>query len=151
MNLRKSRKKAPVVGFTSGVFDLFHVGHVNLLRTASGLCDTLIVAVSTDECAQYKNKTPVIPFEERVRVVESCKYVSIVVPQYNLDKINHWKRIKFDILFVGDDWFEDTNWKSYEASLEKVGAKVVYLPYTKGTSSTLINEILKEKRAMLEG
>lgn len=150
MNLRKLGKHKPIVGFTAGVFDLFHIGHVNLLRTASSMCDTLIVAVSTDECALYKNKIPVIPFDERSRVVESCQYVSAVIPQHDLNKVNHWKKIKFDLLFVGDDWFDDPSWKKYEDELGEFGARVVYLPYTKGTSSTLINEILKEKRALLE-
>src|SRR5690554_5939570 len=93
------------VGYTTGVFDLFHIGHLNLLRRAKEQCDYLIVGVSTDELVQeYKNKKPVIPCEERIQIVEAIKYVDEVVPQVNRDKIEAYKRIHFDVMFVGDDW-----------------------------------------------
>ncbi len=134
------------IGYTTGVYDLFHIGHLNLLKNAKGLCDKLIVGVTTDELVSYKNKKAVIPFEERMEIVRNISYVDAVVPQHSMDKMDMWKRLKFDIMFVGDDWFEHPKWKDYETQFEKVGAKIIYFPYTKGTSSTLINEILLKQR-----
>ncbi|MBN2406068.1 MAG: adenylyltransferase/cytidyltransferase family protein [Elusimicrobia bacterium] len=141
--------KKNIVGYTTGVYDLFHVGHVNILRKAKSMCDKLIVGVSTDKLVRYKNKTPVIPFEERSEIVGSIKYVDVVVPQDNLDKLEAWKKFKYDILFVGDDWYNTPRWKELEKKLAEKKVKIVYFPYTKGTSSTLINQILLEKRETL--
>jgi glycerol-3-phosphate cytidylyltransferase len=135
-----------IIGYTTGVFDLFHVGHVNLLRNAKSLCDRLIVGVSTDELVKYKYKCPVIPFAERVEVVSSCRFADVVVPQITLDKLDSWERYKFDIMFVGDDWYKSEKWQSLEVEFTKLGVKIVYFPYTKGTSSTLINETLQNLR-----
>ena len=135
-----------ILGYTTGVFDLFHHGHVNLLKNAKALCDKLIVGVSTDELAFYKGKKPIIPFENRLLVVEACKYVDVVIPQEELDKMIAYKKLKFNILFVGSDWYEDDNWMNYEKKLKEYGAKVIYIPYTKSTSSSLINNILQERR-----
>jgi glycerol-3-phosphate cytidylyltransferase len=135
-----------IIGYTSGVFDLFHIGHVNLLRSASSLCDQLIVGVTVDELVAYKFKKCVIPFEERIKIVQSCRYVDLAVPQENLDKFDAWKRLKYSKLFVGDDWYGDGTWKNYEQSLKAEGVDVIYLPYTKTTSSTLINETLNNLR-----
>jgi len=135
-----------VVGYTTGVFDLFHIGHMIVLRRAKALCDYLIVGVSTDELVKYKHKTPVIPFEERIEIVSGIKYVDLAVPQENMDKFEAWKKLKFDIMFVGDDWHNTEKWKGFEKQFEEVGVKIVYFPYTKGTSSTLINEILLRER-----
>ena len=131
-----------IIGYTTGVFDLFHIGHVNLLRNAKSACDKLIVGVTTDELVRYKYKNPVIPFIERIEIVRSCRYVDIAVPQVNMDKMEAWERYKFDIMFVGDDWFKSKNWREYESDFSEIGVRVIYFPYTKGTSSTLINEIL---------
>jgi len=134
------------VGYTSGVFDLFHVGHLNLLRNARSLCDRLIVGVSTDELVSYKHKQPVIPFYERVEIVRACRYVDAVVSQSDLDKVKALERLQFDVLFVGDDWYGDASWEVYERELRRANVKVVYFPYTTGTSSTLINATLKRLR-----
>jgi glycerol-3-phosphate cytidylyltransferase len=139
-------RKRQVVGYTTGVFDLFHVGHLNILMAAKSLCDQLIVGVSTDELVKYKNKKPVIPFEERIQIVRACKYVDVAVPQVSLDKLDAQKRINFDLLFVGDDWYGDTNWNEIEEQLSKSGVRVHYFPYTKTTSSTLINQTLERLR-----
>lgn len=135
-----------IIGYTTGVFDLFHVGHVNILRQAKSLCDKLIVGVSTDELVNYKNKQPVIPFLERIEVVRACKYVDVAVPQVNMDKIEAFKRYGFDLMFVGDDWFNTNKWQSIQEELNILGVKIVYFPYTTGTSSTLINKTLESLR-----
>ena len=112
------------------------------------MCDRLIVGVTTDELMiKYKKKEAVIPFEERIEIVQSIKYVDSTVPQESMNKLDVWKRIKFNIMFVGDDWYESEKWINIEKELSSVGAEVVYFPYTKTTSSTLINQILEEKRS----
>lgn len=132
-----------VIGYTTGVFDMFHIGHLNILKQAKEHCDYLIVGVSTDELVQsYKNKTPIIPFNERKAIVESCCYVDKVVPQEDRDKIAAYERIKFDIMFVGDDWKGKPLFNEVEAYLNQHGAKVIYFPYTKGTSSTILRQKL---------
>jgi glycerol-3-phosphate cytidylyltransferase len=136
-----------IVGYTSGVFDLFHIGHLNILRNAKQLCDKLIVGVTTDELLlEYKRKKAVIPFGERCEVVRGIRYVDVVVSQGTMDKMEAWRKLKFNVLFVGDDWYNTKKWKSIESDLNKVKVKVVYFPYTQGTSSTLINHILIETR-----
>lgn len=135
-----------ILGYTSGVYDLFHIGHLNLLKNARGLCDKLIVGVSVDELVKYKNKKAVIPFEERIEIVRNIKYVDSAIPQYEIDKFKVWEKIKFDVLFVGDDWYESDGWKIMENKFKEVNVRVIYFPYTKGTSSTLINEILIKTR-----
>jgi glycerol-3-phosphate cytidylyltransferase len=135
--------KKEIVGYTCGVYDLFHVGHVNMLKQSKVLCDKLIVGVSEDEIViNDKGKHPVIPFLERIQVVEACKYTDLAIPQRDRDKYGAWEKLKFDILFVGDDWHNDPKWNKYEEKLKKVNVKIVYFPYTGGTSSTLINQIL---------
>lgn len=135
-----------IIGYTTGVFDLFHIGHLNLLKNAKGMCDKLIVGVTTDELVSYKNKKAVISFEERMEIVRNIKYVDVVVPQENMDKLEAWEMLRFDIMFVGDDWAKTDKWKSFEEKFDEVGVKIVYFPYTKTTSSTLINETLKRLR-----
>ena len=137
-----------VIGYATGVFDLFHIGHLNILKKSKSMCDRLIVGVTTDELMiKYKKKEAVIPFEERIEIVQSIKYVDSTVPQESMNKLDVWKRIKFNIMFVGDDWYESEKWINIEKELSSVGAEVVYFPYTKTTSSTLINQILEEKRS----
>ncbi len=135
-----------IIGYTTGVFDLFHVGHVNLLRNARALCDKLIVAVTVDELVQYKHKRAVIPFHERIDVVRSCRYVDVAVPQTSMDKMAAYDRYKFDAMFVGDDWYQTERWRELDAEFAALGVRIVYLPYTVGTSSTLINEALERLR-----
>jgi glycerol-3-phosphate cytidylyltransferase len=138
-----------IVGYTTGVFDLFHIGHLNIIRNAKSMCDYLIVGVSTDEVVKYKHKAPVIPFDERVEVIRSLKFVDAVVPQEDMDKLKAWEKLKFDVLFVGDDWHGTPKWQEIERQLNQVGVKIVYFPYTKKTSSTLINQILEQRRTEL--
>mgnify|MGYP001119959340 CR=1 FL=1 len=135
-----------IIGYTSGVFDLFHIGHLNLLRNAKALCDKLIVGVSTDKLVSYKNKKAVIPFQERMEIVRSIKYVDAVISQENMDKILIWEKIKFDIMFVGDDWFKTDKWQDIENKFSEVDVRIIFIPYTKGTSSTLINNVLLDLR-----
>jgi len=135
-------KNKRIIGYTSGVFDLFHIGHLNLLRNAKALCDVLIVGVTTDELVAYKNKRAVIPFEERLEIVRSIKYVDAVVPQADMDKLAMCDKLKFDVLFVGDDWFQSPKWSKLDEEFNKRDVKIIYFPYTKGTSSTLLNETL---------
>lgn len=131
------------VGYTTGVFDMFHVGHLNILRKAKEQCDYLIVGVSTDELVrEYKNKTPIIPFEERSEIVRSIDCVDKVIPQVNRDKYEAWKELKFDVMFVGDDWKGKPLFMKVEDDFRKVGVEVVYFPYTKDTSSTILREKL---------
>jgi glycerol-3-phosphate cytidylyltransferase len=125
-----------IVGYTTGVFDLLHVGHINLLKNAKALCDVLIVGVTTDELVQYKGTKSLLSFEERIRIVEGIKYVDVVIPQTTIDKVAAWRKLKFDVLFVGDDWYEQPSWMEYEANLKEYGARIVYFPYTKGISTT---------------
>ena len=134
------------IGYTTGVYDLFHIGHLNLLKNAKSLCDKLIVGVTTDELVAYKNKKAVIPFNERMEIVSNIKYVDLVVPQESMDKMEMWEKLKFDVMFVGDDWYKSEKWKKYEDDFKAVNVKIVYFPYTKGTSSTLINDILLKQR-----
>ena len=137
-------------GYTTGVFDLFHIGHLKILKNAKRYCDELIVGVTTDELVSYKYKKSVIPFEERIKIVQSIKYVDSAVPQSSMDKMAAWEKIKFDVMFVGDDWKGTDKWNTYEDEFREVGVEIMYFPYTKGTSSTLINEILILRREELE-
>ena len=136
----------PIIGYTSGVYDLFHIGHLNMLRNAKSLCDKLIVGVTTDELVSYKNKKAVIPFTERMEIVRSIEYVDAVIAQDDMDKFKLWEKLKYDVMFVGDDWFNSDKWNKLDTQFKEVGVKIVYFPYTKGTSSTLINKILTQKR-----
>ena len=131
-----------IIGYTTGVYDLFHVGHLNLLKNAKGMCDKLIVGVTVDELVAYKGKQAMIPFEDRIEIVRSIKYVDAAVPQYNMDKLAACKKLGATLLFVGDDWYGTEKWKDYEKEFEKEGIKIVYFPYTHGISSTKINDAL---------
>ena len=132
-----------IIGYTTGIFDLFHIGHLNLLKSSKGLCDKLIVGVSTDKLAEYKNIKNIIPFEERIEIVRSCRYVDSAIPQDDLDKYKMWEKLHFDILFVGDDWYNSPSWNKMEENFSKVGVRVIYFPYTKGISSTYIKQNCK--------
>lgn len=134
-----------VVGYTTGVFDMFHIGHLNILKKAKELCDYLIVGVSTDGIVEsYKHKKPFIRFEERIAIVESIKYVDRVVPQESMDKISAWEKLHYDVLFHGSDWKNSDMYNSIEAALAKLGVKVVYIPHTEGISSTVLEKKWKE-------
>lgn len=135
-----------IIGYTAGVFDLFHIGHLNLLKNAKGMCDKLIVGVTVDELVLYKGKHAMIPYADRSEIVRSCRYVDAVVPQYDMDKLAACKKLGASILFVGDDWYGTEKWKKYEKELEENDIRIVYFPYTKGVSSSKIAEALKTVR-----
>ena len=131
------------VGYTTGVFDMFHIGHLNVLRKSKMHCDYLIVGVTTDElCQAEKNKPPIVPFVERMEIVQSIKFVDEVVPQTNMNKFETWEKIKFDVMFVGDDWKGTERWNKLEKEFAKVGVEIFYLPYTKHTSSSKLRMVL---------
>ena len=130
------------IGYTAGVFDLFHIGHLNLLKNAKGMCDKLVVGVTVDELVLYKGKKAMIPFSDRAEIVRCCRYVDAVVPQYDMDKVSACKKLGASVLFVGDDWYGTERWKEYEEQLDKDGIRTIYFPYTKGVSSTKISSAL---------
>ena len=136
-------EKRKIVGYTCGVYDLFHVGHLNLLKNAREHCDYLIVSVTPDENVAYKGKTAFINETDRYNIVNSCKYVDKTVFQTTHDKFKAWEQYKYDILFVGDDWKGHPNWIRWEQQLNEVGAKVVYFPYTTAISSTHIRNSIQ--------
>jgi len=129
------------VGYTTGVFDMFHIGHLNILRRAKEQCDYLIVGVSTDETVEsYKHRPPVIKYEERFAIVEAIKYVDKVVPQTSMNKIEAYNELCFDVLFHGSDWKGSDMYNKIVKDFEKIGVDVVFLPHTEGVSSTIIRE-----------
>ena len=131
------------VGYTTGVFDMFHVGHLNILKRAKAQCEHLIVGVSTDALVQsYKKKTPIIPFEERFAIVGAIKYVDEVVPQTSMDKFKAWEQLKFNALFHGSDWKDSDMYNAIVKQFSEVGVDVVFLPHTAGISSTLLSDVL---------
>lgn len=134
------------IGYTTGVFDMFHIGHLNILKEAKKRCDYLIVGVSTDEVVrQYKNKTPIIPFEDRMEIVQAIRYVDKVVVQSSMNKMEAWEYLKFDVMFHGDDWRNSSIYQKYIDEFSKINVEIVFLPHTKGISSTKICEQLKLK------
>ena len=129
------------IGYTTGVFDLFHKGHVNFLKAAKSFCDRLIIGVTTDELAkQEKKKIPIMNLEDRITVLSACKYVDLAIPHDNSDKLLVWNKLKFDVLIIGDDWYDSESYKMFEEQLKKRGVKVIYIPYTKGVSASSIEE-----------
>ncbi len=134
------------VGYTTGVFDLFHVGHLAILQRARLECDYLIVGVTTDElCKAAKGRFPVIPFSERVEIVGSIRCVDRVVPQSSYDKLEAWRILAFNIVFVGDDWRNTVRWNQLERDFKKLNVAIRYLPYTQQTSSSKIRERLENE------
>jgi len=136
-----------IIGYTSGVFDLFHIGHLNILRNAKAMCDRLVVGITTDELIiDYKKKNAIIPFEERIEIVRNINCVDVVIAQETMDKFEVWDKLRFDIMFVGDDWYNSGKWQHIQKKFDEVNVRVVYFPYTKSTSSTKINSILDDRR-----
>ena len=134
-----------IIGYTTGVYDMFHIGHLNILKRAKEQCDYLIVGVSTDELVVHdKNKTPIIPFEERCAIVDAIKYVDKVVPQPDKNKFAAWERYRFNKMFVGSDWKGTDAWNGFEKQFAPLGVEIVYLDHTDGISSTLLREKLKK-------
>jgi glycerol-3-phosphate cytidylyltransferase len=136
---RQARDR-PVVGYTAGVFDMFHVGHLNVFRHAREDCDFLIVGVTTDELAEARRGVrPVIPLIERMAVVQHVRHVDHVVPQSSMDKLAAWEVLKFDVLYVGDNLRGAEGWESVEQELAQVGVDVVYVPATHVRSGELLS------------
>lgn len=134
-----------LIGFTAGTFDMFHIGHLNLLKNAKSRCDYLIVGVNSDRLVEeYKNKKAVVPLGERMEIVRSIRYVDEVMQIDSLDKIISWRQKHYDLLFIGDDWKGSHRWERTEKEMAKYGVKVIYLPHTEGTNSTLLREKLIE-------
>ncbi len=129
------------IGYTTGVYDMFHIGHLNILRRAKEQCDFLIVGVTTDSlCFERKDKYPVICEQERIAIVEAIKYVDKVVPQRSMDKLEAVREHNVDAVFVGSDWKGTEAWNCYEKEFAQVGCEVVYLEHTDGISSTILRE-----------
>ena len=140
-------KRKYKVGYTSGVFDLFHIGHLNVLKRAKEQCDYLIVAVSTDELTtSLKGKPPTIPYEQRAEIVSSIRWVDEVVPEHDVDKYVAWTNLHYDVLFKGSDAAQKDSYKEYERLLKEEGVDVVYFPYTRGISSTKIKNDWRKKK-----
>lgn len=135
-----------IIGYTAGVYDLFHIGHLNLLKNAKGMCDKLIVGVTVDELVLYKGKKALIPFEDRIEIVRSCRYVDAAVPQYDMDKLAACKKLGASVLFVGDDWYGSKKWNTLNEEAQNAGIRVIYFPYTRGVSSTKITQALHKVR-----
>lgn len=135
-----------IIGYTTGVFDMFHIGHLNILKKAKSMCDYLIVGVSTDELVQKeKNKIPVIPFSERTEIVKAIRYVDQVVPQVDKNKMGAWENYHFDKMFVGSDWKGTPQWNKFEEEFAPYGVEIVYLPHTDGISSTQLTAFIKKE------
>lgn len=134
-----------VVGYTQGTYDMFHIGHLNLIRNARAQCDYLIVGVNSDDLIRsYKNKMAIVPLEERMDIIAALRFVDEVVSCDTLDKKRAFEKHHFQKIFIGDDWRGNARWKQTEEELAMLGAEVVYLPYTKNTSSTLLREKLSD-------
>ena len=139
--------KKYLLGYTTGVFDMFHIGHLNILKNAKSQCEKLIVGVSTDELVQtYKGKVPVIPFAQRIEIVKAIKYVDEVIPQTTMDKYAAWEALHFDALFHGSDWKNSDMYNKIIQKFETVGVDVVFLPHTEGISSTMLSDKLSAKK-----
>ncbi|MCR4643259.1 MAG: adenylyltransferase/cytidyltransferase family protein [Lachnospiraceae bacterium] len=141
----KDSVKRYELGYTTGVFDMFHIGHLNILRRAREQCETLIVGVSTDELVrEYKHKSPIIPFDERIEIVKAIRYADIVVPQTSMNKMEAWERFHFDALFHGSDWKGSDMYTRITEEFRKLNVDVVFLPHTQGVSSTMLADVLRK-------
>ncbi|WP_226924390.1 adenylyltransferase/cytidyltransferase family protein [Georgenia satyanarayanai] len=131
------------VGYVPGGFDMFHIGHLNILRAARERCAFLVVGVATDEALTVmKGRAPVVPHAERMEILSNFRFVDAVVPDVSADKRVAWRTHPFDVLFKGTDWLGTAKGDLLEAQLAEVGARVVYLPYTPSTSSTMLRAFL---------
>lgn len=138
------------IGYTTGVYDMFHIGHLNLLKRAKEQCDFLIVGVTTDElCFSRKQKYPIIPQDERMAIVAEMRCVDKVVFQDDMNKIVAVKKFGVDVVFVGSDWKGTEAWNRYEKEFEDVGCKVVYLDHTEGISSSILRDRLNKGETSL--
>jgi len=132
-----------LIGYTTGVYDMFHVGHLRLLQRARSECDQLIVGVTTDELSMdVKGKLPVVPFVERRTIVSALRCVDLTVPQTSMDKMQAWRNLGFHRMFVGDDWKGSDKWRELEREFSEINVDIVYFPYTKTTSSSQLRDAL---------
>lgn len=135
-----------VVGYVPGAWDMFHIGHLNILKRAREHCDWLVAGVVTDEALfAMKNKYPIVPFEERREIVAAIGIVDEAVDDHSADKLEVWQRVHFDVLFKGDDWRGTPKGTRLERQLATVGVTVRYFPYTLQTSSTELRRVLSER------
>lgn len=134
------------IGYTTGVYDMFHIGHLNIIARAKNMCETLIVGVTTDElCYKRKKKYPIICEADRMAIVGAIRYVDKVVPQVDMDKVKAVKELGADAVFVGSDWKGTDSWNKYEKEFAEVGCTVVYLDHTDGISSTILRDKLNNQ------
>ncbi|MGY1745699.1 adenylyltransferase/cytidyltransferase family protein [Blastococcus sp. SYSU D00695] len=132
-----------VVGYAPGAYDLFHIGHLNVLRHAAGHCDHLIAGVVSDEVLlQTKGRLPVVPLAERMEIVRALRFVDDVHAEVVPDKIDTWREVRFDVIFKGDDWRGSPKGVKLERDFAAVGVEVRYFPYTMHTSSTALRKAL---------
>ena len=137
------------IGYTQGTFDMFHIGHLNLLHQAKELCEKLIVGVNTDYLvSEYKHKVPVVNERDRAAIVAEMRCVDKVVLCNTLSKTDAWQKLHFDAIFIGNDWQGNERWKQTELDLKPLGAEVVYLQHTEGVSSTLLRD--KENNKIID-
>lgn len=137
------------IGYTTGVYDMFHIGHLNILARAKEMCEYLIVGVTTDElCMKRKNKRPIICEDDRVAIVKAIRYVDQVELQEDMDKVTAVKKYKADVVFVGSDWKGTSSWNQYEKEFAAIGCSVIYLEHTEGISSTTLRDKLNERSNM---
>ncbi len=131
------------VGYTTGVFDMFHIGHLNILKKAKEMCEFLVVGVTSDSlCYQKKHKYPIIPEFDRMAIVSAIRYVDRIIPQLDMNKLKVVETLGCDVVFVGSDWRGTSEWLTYEEEFATVGCRVVYLDHTEGISSTVLRERL---------
>ena len=137
-----------IIGYTTGVFDLFHIGHLNILEKASKKCDFLIVGVTDSKTVlKYKGRLPIVSLKDRMSIVKAIKFVDKVVVQKKMDKIEAWNKYKFNIIFHGDDWKNSPMYNEIEKKLKDRGVLFEYFEYTKNTSTTRIkNKIFESEK-----
>lgn len=134
------------LGYTDGVYDLFHVGHLNMIETAKSQCEQLIVGVHGDDVVEeYKHHRPIINENDRKRIIESIRGVDKVVINRFRDKMKLWEMYHFDVIFIGDDWKGTDRWIRFEKELKTINVDVVYVPYTKGISTTEIKQMILDR------
>ena len=134
-----------IIGYTQGTFDMFHIGHLNLLQNARKQCDSLVVGVNSDELVKsYKNKCAIVPLHERMAIIQALRCVDKVVACETLDKKVAWAQEHFQRLFIGDDWKGNARWLATGEEMKALGVELVFLPYTQNTSSTLLREKLSD-------
>lgn len=134
-----------IIGYTAGTFDMFHIGHLNLIKNARSRCDHLIVGVNSDRLVEeYKGKKVVVPIEERMEIIRSLRFVDDVICVDSLDKKSIWNQLHYDLLFIGDDWKGNPRWEATADEMKKLGVETIFLPHTEGTNSTLLREKLIE-------